>query len=102
MGTKNIKSIQAFRPSLLFSVLGAIGIVLTIAFWVTKNKSAIGIAAVGTLSSFALAVASSKQLKNLARYSFGVMFLPVFELAIAYIAMAVILIIRPQGLFGSR
>lgn len=35
-------------------------------------------------------------------HAFGVMFLPIFELAIAYIAMAIVLIIRPWGIFGVR
>jgi branched-chain amino acid transport system permease protein len=33
-------------------------------------------------------------------HTFGVMYVPVFELAIAYIAMAIVLIIRPCGIFG--
>jgi len=35
-------------------------------------------------------------------HTFGVMYLPVFELAIAYITMAIVLIIRPWGIFGVR
>lgn len=35
-------------------------------------------------------------------HAFGTMFLPIFELAVAYIAMASVLIIRPWGLFGTR
>lgn len=35
-------------------------------------------------------------------HAFGTMFLPIFELAIAYIVMAGVLIFRPWGLFGVR
>ncbi|MCC7017412.1 MAG: branched-chain amino acid ABC transporter permease [Rhodospirillales bacterium] len=35
-------------------------------------------------------------------HAYGVMFLPVFELALAYIAMATVLILRPWGLFGAK
>jgi len=35
-------------------------------------------------------------------HSYGLLYLPVFELALAYIGMAVVLIVRPQGLFGVR
>ena len=35
-------------------------------------------------------------------HSYGIVFLPVFELALAYMAMAAVLIVRPWGLFGVR
>ncbi len=35
-------------------------------------------------------------------HAYGIMFLPVFELALAYVGMAVVLIVRPWGLFGAR
>ena len=35
-------------------------------------------------------------------HAYGLLYLPVFELALAYIGMAVVLIVRPQGLFGVR
>lgn len=35
-------------------------------------------------------------------HAYGVTFLPVFELALAYIAMAAVLILRPWGLFGVK
>ncbi len=35
-------------------------------------------------------------------HAYGIMFLPVFELALAYIGMAAVLIVRPWGLFGVR
>jgi branched-subunit amino acid ABC-type transport system permease component len=35
-------------------------------------------------------------------HTFGTVFLPIFELAIAYIVMAIVLIIRPWGMFGMR
>lgn len=35
-------------------------------------------------------------------HTYGVTYLPVFELALAYIAMAAVLILRPWGLFGVR
>ncbi|HME92310.1 MAG TPA: branched-chain amino acid ABC transporter permease [Myxococcaceae bacterium] len=35
-------------------------------------------------------------------HAYGLLYLPVFELALAYVGMAVVLIIRPQGLFGVR
>jgi branched-subunit amino acid ABC-type transport system permease component len=35
-------------------------------------------------------------------HAYGLVFMPVFELALAYIAMAAVLIIRPWGLFGAR
>jgi branched-subunit amino acid ABC-type transport system permease component len=35
-------------------------------------------------------------------HAYGIMFLPVFELALAYVGMAVVLIVRPWGLFGVR
>jgi len=35
-------------------------------------------------------------------HAYGLLFMPVFELALGYMAMAVILIVRPWGLFGVR
>ncbi len=35
-------------------------------------------------------------------HAYGLVFMPVFELALAYIAMAAVLIVRPWGLFGAR
>jgi branched-subunit amino acid ABC-type transport system permease component len=35
-------------------------------------------------------------------HAYGIMFLPIFELALAYVGMAVVLIVRPWGLFGVR
>jgi len=35
-------------------------------------------------------------------HSYGIVFLPVFELALAYLVMAAVLIVRPWGLFGVR
>jgi branched-subunit amino acid ABC-type transport system permease component len=35
-------------------------------------------------------------------HAYGLLFLPVFELALAYVAMAAVLIVRPWGLFGVR
>jgi len=35
-------------------------------------------------------------------HAYGIMFLPMFELALAYIGMAIVLIIRPWGMFGVR
>jgi branched-subunit amino acid ABC-type transport system permease component len=35
-------------------------------------------------------------------HSYGIVFLPVFELALAYLGMAAVLIVRPWGLFGVR
>ena len=35
-------------------------------------------------------------------HAYGLVFLPVFELALAYVVMAVVLIVRPWGLFGVR
>ena len=35
-------------------------------------------------------------------HAYGILFLPVFELALAYLAMAVVLIVRPWGFFGVR
>jgi branched-chain amino acid transport system permease protein len=35
-------------------------------------------------------------------HAYGLLYFPVFELALAYIGMAVVLIVRPQGLFGVR
>ena len=35
-------------------------------------------------------------------HAYGIVFLPVFELALAYLVMAAVLIVRPWGLFGVR
>jgi branched-chain amino acid transport system permease protein len=35
-------------------------------------------------------------------HAYGLLFMPVFELALGYMAMAVVLIVRPWGLFGVR
>jgi branched-chain amino acid transport system permease protein len=35
-------------------------------------------------------------------HAYGIVFLPVFELALAYLGMAAVLIVRPWGLFGVR
>jgi branched-chain amino acid transport system permease protein len=35
-------------------------------------------------------------------HAYGLMFIPVFELALAYVGMAVVLVVRPWGLFGVR
>ncbi len=35
-------------------------------------------------------------------HAYGLLFLPVFELALAYLGMAAVLIVRPWGLFGVR
>ena len=35
-------------------------------------------------------------------HAYGLLYLPVFELALAYVGMALVLIIRPHGLFGIR
>ncbi len=35
-------------------------------------------------------------------HSYGIVFLPVFELALAYLVMAAVLVVRPWGLFGVR
>src|ERR1700737_4416321 len=35
-------------------------------------------------------------------HAYGLLFMPVFELALAYMAMAAVLIVRPWGLFGVR
>ena len=35
-------------------------------------------------------------------HAFGVTYLPIFELALAYVTMAIVLIIRPWGMFGVR
>jgi branched-subunit amino acid ABC-type transport system permease component len=35
-------------------------------------------------------------------HAYGLVFMPVFELALAYVAMAAVLIVRPWGLFGVR
>jgi branched-subunit amino acid ABC-type transport system permease component len=35
-------------------------------------------------------------------HAYGLLFMPVFELALAYMAMAAVLIVRPWGLFGAR
>jgi branched-subunit amino acid ABC-type transport system permease component len=35
-------------------------------------------------------------------HAYGLLFLPVFELALGYMAMAAVLIVRPWGLFGVR
>ena len=35
-------------------------------------------------------------------HAYGIIFLPMFELALAYIGMAIVLIIRPWGMFGVR
>ncbi len=35
-------------------------------------------------------------------HAYGILFLPVFELALAYVAMAAVLVVRPWGLFGVR
>jgi branched-subunit amino acid ABC-type transport system permease component len=35
-------------------------------------------------------------------HAYGIMFLPVFELALAYVVMAVVLVWRPWGLFGVK
>jgi len=35
-------------------------------------------------------------------HAYGVLFLPVFEMALAFMLMAVVLILRPWGLFGTR
>ncbi|MBI1724200.1 MAG: branched-chain amino acid ABC transporter permease [Deltaproteobacteria bacterium] len=35
-------------------------------------------------------------------HAYGIVFLPVFEMALAFILMAVVLILRPWGLFGVR
>jgi branched-chain amino acid transport system permease protein len=35
-------------------------------------------------------------------HAYGIVFLPVFELALAYLLMAAVLIVRPWGLFGVR
>jgi branched-chain amino acid transport system permease protein len=35
-------------------------------------------------------------------HAYGLVFMPVFELALGYVAMAAVLIVRPWGLFGVR
>jgi len=35
-------------------------------------------------------------------HAYGIVFLPIFELALAYLVMAAVLIVRPWGLFGVR
>jgi len=35
-------------------------------------------------------------------HAYGLLFMPVFELALGYMAMALVLIVRPWGLFGIR
>lgn len=35
-------------------------------------------------------------------HAYGIVFMPVFELALGYLAMAAVLIVRPWGLFGAR
>ena len=35
-------------------------------------------------------------------HAYGILFMPVFELALGYMAMTVVLIVRPWGLFGIR
>jgi branched-chain amino acid transport system permease protein len=35
-------------------------------------------------------------------HAYGLMFIPVFELALAYVGMAIVLVVRPWGLFGVR
>ena len=35
-------------------------------------------------------------------HAYGLLFMPVFELALGYLAMAAVLIVRPWGLFGAR
>jgi branched-subunit amino acid ABC-type transport system permease component len=35
-------------------------------------------------------------------HAYGLLYLPVFELALAYVGMAAVLVIRPWGLFGVR
>jgi branched-subunit amino acid ABC-type transport system permease component len=35
-------------------------------------------------------------------HAYGLVFMPVFELALGYVAMAAVLIVRPWGLFGAR
>ncbi len=35
-------------------------------------------------------------------HAYGIVFLPVFELALAYLVMAAVLVVRPWGLFGVR
>jgi branched-subunit amino acid ABC-type transport system permease component len=35
-------------------------------------------------------------------HAYGLLYLPVFELALAYVVMAAVLIIRPRGFFGVR
>jgi branched-chain amino acid transport system permease protein len=35
-------------------------------------------------------------------HAYGILWLPVFELALAYLLMAAVLVVRPWGLFGVR
>ncbi|MFL5406290.1 MAG: ABC transporter permease subunit, partial [Myxococcales bacterium] len=35
-------------------------------------------------------------------HAYGILWLPVFELALAYLAMVAVLVVRPWGLFGVR